>query len=49
MLLLLVDINLNRRLTDLHLSELIAMVLNFRDVSKFSSVNTANGSGNFIR
>ena len=40
-LLLLDDTKFKHRLTDLHLSKLIMTVLPFRDVSKFSSVNTA--------
>ena len=40
----LVDSNLQHALTDLHLSKLTTTVLTFRDVSIFSSVNTANYS-----
>ena len=37
-----VDNNLQHGLADLHLSKLVTTVLTFRDVSIFSSVNTAN-------
>ena len=40
--LLLVDTSFKHRLTDLHSSKLIMTVPTFRDVSKFSSVDTAN-------
>ena len=40
--LLLVDTNFWHSLTDIHLSKLIMTVLTFADVSKFSSVDTAN-------
>ena len=42
MLLLLVDTDCKHRLTVLHLSKLIMRVLTLRDISKFSSVNTAS-------
>ena len=42
MLLPLLNTKFQDQLTDLHLSKLIMTVLTFRDISKFSSVNTAN-------
>ena len=40
-LLVLVDTDFQHRLTDLHLSKVIMMVLTFRGISKFASVNPA--------